>query len=388
LKILVLGCGMQGRAVIYDLLKSDIVTEIVGADMVEPKLVPDIFSHLDKFSFVTIDANDRIDLRKKMNCGADIILDMLPRELTRIVTELAVEIGTHLVNANYGKGLDDLHDKAVVKGISIMPEMGFDPGIDLVIAGEAVRQFDEIHELHSYGGGLPEAAAIDNPLRYKITWTFAGVLDSTNQPARMMKNGEEIHISAQDIYKEENIHLVDIPGVGDLDAIYNRDALLFAEKFGIEKTVKSTGRYTLRWPGFAPIIHTWMKFGMLSKEPLDWLPENMSPQDYLCKLLEPQLQLGEQEQDVCILRVDVKGMRNGQPERHLYHVIDYRDLETGFTAMNRTVGFPASIAAQMILKGEISEKGLLSPIHHMPFEPFKKELEIRGIIITNEKIIQ
>ena len=170
----------------------------------------------------------------------------------------------------------------------------------------------------------------------------------------------------------------------DLDAIYNRDALLFAEKFGIEKTVKSTGRYTLRWPGFAPIIQTWMEFGMLSKEPLDWLPDNMSPQDYLCKFLEPQLQLGEQERDVCILRVDVKGIWNGKQVRQLYHVIDYRDLETGFTAMNRTVGFPASIAAQMIMKGEITEKGLLSPIHHMPFEPFKKELEIRGIIVTNE----
>ncbi len=384
MKILVLGCGMQGRAVIYDLLKSDLITEIVGADMVEPTLDPDIFSHLDKFSFVKTDGNDRADLSEKMDCNADIIVDMLPRELIRTVTELAVEIGTHLVNANYAKGLDDLHDKALAKGISIMPEMGFDPGIDLVIAGEAARQFDEIHELHSYGGGLPEAAAIDNPLKYKITWTFAGVLDSTNQDTRMMKDGEEIHMSAQDIYGEKNIHTVDIPGVGELDAIYNRDAMVFAEKFGIEKTVKSTGRYTLRWSGFAPIIHTWMKFGMLSKEPLDWLPDNMSPQDYLCKLLEPQLQLGEQERDVCILRVDVKGIRNGNQERQLYHVIDYRDLETGFTAMNRTVGFPASIVAQMILKGEIKEKGLLSPIHHTPYDSFIKELGKRGIkVIKN-----
>ncbi len=384
MKVLVLGCGMQGRAVIYDLLNSDIITEIVGADMVEPTLDPAIFSHLDKFSFETIDGNDRADLSEKMNCDADIILDMLPRELTRIVTELAVEQVVHLVNANYGKGLDDLHEKAVEKGISIMPEMGFDPGIDLVIAGEAVRQFDEIHELHSYGGGLPDADAIDNPLKYKITWTFAGVLDSTNQPARTMKDGEVRDISAKDIYKEENIHTVDIPGVGNLDAIYNRDALVFAKKFGIENTVKSTGRYTLRWPGFAPIIQPWMELGMLSKIPLDWLPNNMSPQDYLCKFLEPQLQLGEQERDMCILRVDVKGIRNGRQERSLYHVIDYRDLETGFTAMNRTVGFPASIAAQMILKGEITEKGLLSPIHHMPYERFKMELENRGIVVKKD----
>jgi len=50
--------------------------------------------------------------------------------------------------------------------------------------------------------------------------------------------------------------------------------------------------------------------------------------------------------------------------------------------MNRTVGFPASIAAQMILKGEISEKGLLSPIHHMPFDSFVEELGKRGIMFT------
>jgi saccharopine dehydrogenase-like NADP-dependent oxidoreductase len=170
--------------------------------------------------------------------------------------------------------------------------------------------------------------------------------------------------------------------VGELDAIYNRDAVVFAEKFGIEKTVKSTGRYTLRWPGFAPIIHTWINLGMFSKEPLEWLSNKISPQDYLCKLLEPQLQLGEKERDVCILRLDVKGIRNGKPDRLIYHVIDYRDLETGFTAMNRTVGFPASIATQMILNDEITERGLLSPIHDIPFESFIAELEKRGIQVT------
>ena len=382
MKVLVLGCGMQGRAVIYDLLKSDLITEIVGADRIEPQLNKAIFPNLNKFSFVTINANNRSDLTEKMNWGADVIVDMLPRELTRVVTELAVGIGTNLVNANYGKGLDDLHEKAVEKGIIIIPEMGFDPGIDLVLAGEAVRKFDEIHELHSYGGGLPEPAAIDNPLKYKITWTFAGVLDSTYQNARMMDDGIELNISAQDIYSEENIHTVDIPGVGELDAIYNRDAVVFAEKFGIEKTVKSTGRYTLRWPGFAPIIHTWINLGMFSKEPLEWLSNKISPQDYLCKLLEPQLQLGEKERDVCILRLDVKGIRNGKPDRLIYHVIDYRDLETGFTAMNRTVGFPASIATQMILNDEIRERGLLSPIHDIPFESFIAELKKRGIQVT------
>ena len=80
----------------------------------EPPLDPSIYSHLNKFSFVTIDGNDRADLSAKMNCGADIILDMLPRELTRSVAELAVEHGVHLVNANYGRELEDLHENAAI----------------------------------------------------------------------------------------------------------------------------------------------------------------------------------------------------------------------------------------------------------------------------------
>jgi|TARA_B110000263_G_C15254983_1_gene486026 hypothetical protein len=39
----------------------------------------------------------------------------------------------------------------------------------------------------------------------------------------------------------------------------------------------------------------------------------------------------------------------------------------------------------MILKGEISEKGLQSPIHHMPFEIFKKNiLEKHGIFVKKD----
>ena len=42
----------------------------------------------------------------------------------------------------------------------------------------------------------------------------------------------------------------------------------------------------------------------------------------------------------------------------LLQVIDRRDLETGLTAMNRTVGFTASIGAQMLGVGSIAKRGL------------------------------
>jgi len=45
--------------------------------------------------------------------------------------------------------------------------------------------------------------------------------------------------------------------------------------------------------------------------------------------------------------------------------------------MNRTVGFPASIGAQMILSGNVEAKGVLSPAKHVPVETFLAELEKR-----------
>ncbi len=61
-----------------------------------------------------------------------------------------------------------LDEKARKAGVAIMPECGLDPGIDLVLYGEARRRFDELTLINSYCGGFPEQAACDNPLNYKV----------------------------------------------------------------------------------------------------------------------------------------------------------------------------------------------------------------------------
>jgi len=62
-----------------------------------------------------------------------------------------------------------------------------------------------------------------------------------------------------------------------------------------------------------------------------------------------------------------------------YDLIDYRDLETRLFAMNRTVGFTASIGALMILAGTITGTGVLSPVRHIPAHEFIEELKARGM---------
>ncbi|MBI4704080.1 MAG: hypothetical protein HY744_23475 [Deltaproteobacteria bacterium] len=50
--------------------------------------------------------------------------------------------------------------------------------------------------------------------------------------------------------------------------------------------------------------------------------------------------------------------------------------------MNRLVGFTASIAAQLVARGEIARTGVLSPATDLPAERFVAELGRRGIEVT------
>ena len=105
---------------------------------------------------------------------------------------------------------------------------------------------------------------------------------------------------------------------------------------------------------------------------------------FLAAAIEPHIQYRDNERDVVVVRVDVKG-RQGREKKHaIYQVIDRRDLETGFTAMSRTVGYTTSIGALMIGTGKITKRGVLSPINDIPYESFAQELRKRGIRITSE----
>ncbi|MBF0531156.1 MAG: hypothetical protein HQK55_18190 [Deltaproteobacteria bacterium] len=81
----------------------------------------------------------------------------------------------------------------------------------------------------------------------------------------------------------------------------------------------------------------------------------------------------------------IAGPKNGRPQRLVIRMIIERDLTTGRMAMSQGVGYTASIAAQMIVQGEIKGAGLLSPVDSIPYKPFMAELARRGIRVEEEK---
>ncbi len=386
MKILVLGgCGIQGRAALFDLSRNAGVDHVTCAD-IQPEIV-DSFDFIDKAKIQTVrlDADDPNALASQMGEAFDVVLDFLPPKCIRTVAKAAIESGVHLVNTNYAHDILDLDYAAKEKGISIMPECGLDPGIDLVLYKYSIGYFDEVVKLNSYCGGIPDKAACDNPLNYKISWNIGAVLNSQRRDATLIADSEIVHIPAKDQHENAYIHPFDVPGLGTLEAIPNGNALYYANILKIADTLREMGRYTLRWPGWCAFWGPLNKLGFLGDAPIKGVSCEVSPAELVAKLLEPQLQYEDHQKDLAVMVNKIEGVKSGRQQMMTCSVLIERDLITGLMAMSMGVAFPACIAAEMIVTGAITQKGILSPAADVPCEAFLDQLNKRGIHV-NETI--
>ena len=382
MNILLLGVGLQGKAALHDLVKSPSVTQVIAADANYADLVAYVDTlKTDKVTPVHLDVTDNAQVSSQLKLVQAVIV-LLPQQFRLEIARLAVENGVHFIETSYTlPEYRELGLKAEAQDVTLLPEFGLDPGIDLILAGRAIHEFDEIHELHAYGTGVPEPEAANTPINYKISWTFAGVLNAYQRPARLLKNSQAIDLTPSEMFDTANVHMMDVEGLGNMEAYYNGDAVKYLDIFQIKETVTDTGRYSLRWPGHSVFWKKLVELGFLKEEPIQVGKQEVSPRQFVHDLLSPQLQYQDNERDVAAVRIEVTGLKDGQRKRVIHQMIDRRDLDTGLLAMQRTVGFTASIGAQMILSGQIQKRGLLTPTRDIPSDIFITELEKRGIKI-------
>ncbi len=378
-QVVLLGLGMQGKAALHDLVAAPEVTHVWVADGDAKAL----HAHLatlgsSKVQAVVLDGSDFPALVALLE-RAQVAVELLPAHLHERVARAAIAAGTHLVNASHASSaLRSLDPEAQAADVAILPESGLDPGIDLVLARLAVQELDTVEAFSSYGAGIPEPQAADNPLKYKISWTFRGVLSAYTREARVLRDGRPVTIPGHSLFAPEHVHTLDVEGLGTLEAYPNGDVVHYLESLGLTG-VREAARYTARWPGHAAFWRPLVALGFLADDPIQVGETAVRPRDFLESLLAPQLQYGPQERDVAFLRVEARGLRAGRPHRVIYELVDFRDLETGFLAMQRTVGFTASIVARMLLTGQIQARGVLSPARDIPPEHLLAELGRRGI---------
>ncbi|MED6279346.1 hypothetical protein CHARACLAT_033494 [Characodon lateralis] len=109
------------------------------------------------------------------------------------------------------------------------------------------------------------------------------------------------------------------------------------------------------------LLFCFCRLGMLSD---DTVPHADTILAALAKHLETKLSFAQGERDMIIMRNDV-GIRHptGELETREISLVVYGE-PTGFSAMAKTVGYPAAIAARMVLDGKqclsVSTKHIIS----------------------------
>jgi saccharopine dehydrogenase-like NADP-dependent oxidoreductase len=397
-RVLLLGCGAQGTAALHDLVSGDDVAHVVVVDS-DRGVEARARSHpASRVAAKVVDAGDETAIAALMR-EADVVIEALPGPFALPMAKLAARTGVSLVSSMYLRdpqeqdagriaatelAIREIDRAAKEKGIVILPEFGLDPGLDLILGARALAELDEVEEFRAYGAGIPGPNARSNVLRYKFSWSPIGVMRSYRRPARIITGGRPVEIDAAALFEPGRHHVVELAAIGaPLECYPNGDAVHYAEMFGLTGKVREMARYTGRLSGHSAFWNVMVKSGFLDSAPVAVGGAQVSPIEFTAALLtsQAQFQYGDTDEDFAWIRVDVRGVRGGKRVRVVYDLVDRRDFATGFTAMQRTVGFTLACGARLILDGALGRTGLLSPID-VPWDLVFPALERHGIRVT------
>ncbi|KAK7265501.1 hypothetical protein RJT34_33121 [Clitoria ternatea] len=241
---------------------------------------------------IQLDVMDHANLHKYIS-QVDIVISLLPASCHIIVANACIELKKHLVTASYvDSSMSMLDDKAKEAGITILGEMGLDPGIDHMMAMKMINQAHtrkgKIKSFTSYCGGLPSPEAANNPLAYKFSWNPVGAIRAGRNPATYKYGGETVHIDGDNLYDSATrLRLPDFPAFA-LECLPNRNSLLYGDLYGIASEASTVFRGTLRYEGFSEIMGTLSRIGLFNNVAHSLLVNEQRPtfREFLFELLK------------------------------------------------------------------------------------------------------
>ncbi|XP_034577051.1 alpha-aminoadipic semialdehyde synthase isoform X2 [Setaria viridis] len=196
----------------------------------------------------------------------EVVVSLLPTSFHAAVARVCIELKKNMVTASYvDESMSNLCQAAKGAGVTILCEMGLDPGIDhlmsMKIIDEAHARKGKVKAFTSFCGGLPSPAAANNPLAYKFSWNPAGALRSGKNPAVYKFLGETIHVDGSSLFESaKRLRLPELPAFA-LEHLPNRNSLVYGDHYGISKEASTVYRATLRYEGFSEIMDTLSKLG-------------------------------------------------------------------------------------------------------------------------------
>ncbi|MBP8823409.1 MAG: saccharopine dehydrogenase NADP-binding domain-containing protein [Flavobacteriales bacterium] len=395
----------------------------------------------DAVQVVELDAN-QAEARAALIGKHDLVISMLPAFMHMDVLRDCLRLKKHVITPSYvPDALWPLDAEFKRAGLTVLNEMGADPGIDHM---SAMRILDHLRSLgarmeafESYCGGLVAPESDDNPWGYKFSWNPRNVVLAGQGPAaRYIQEGELKYIPYHRLFRRTT--RVELPGLGAFDGYANRDSLKYRGIYGIAD-IPTMLRGTLRKEGYCeawdalvqlgctedgfnlelPAEATWADFlnaflparagaglrtavadhlGLdptgAAMEKLEWLglfgtgaigQAGLSPAATLQRLLEAKWVLGPADKDLLVMWHRFRYALNGR-SKEVHAALSVIGQDSIHTAMAQCVGLPIGIGAKLLLNGQVRQHGVLLPLAPELYNPILDELATLGIAFQERAV--
>ncbi|NVK21421.1 MAG: saccharopine dehydrogenase NADP-binding domain-containing protein [Kangiellaceae bacterium] len=424
-KFLVFGAGFVAQPLVeYLTRREDNQVTVASHILQEAELLAQKF---EQAKAVQVDVTNQQEVEQLVD-GHDLVISLVPAPLHPTIAKAAITKAKNMVTASYESAeMKALNEQAQAAGVTILNEIGLDPGIDHLSAMQIIDQAhakgEKVRTFVSWCGGLPAPEDNDNPLGYKFSWAPKGVLMALLNEAVFLKNGEVEKVDAAQLLAWAKP--LDIAGLS-LEGYPNRESTSYQVSYGIPEA-HNILRGTLRYAGFCDIIQaakqlkllsvvdansadlTWSqyieKINGLSVEQLsqhvdgniwsglEWIgcfSDQFvgcfsNPLDAFCHLLTQKLVYQSNERDMVILQHKFALERADGSQYYIASTLKALGEVGGYTAMSKTVGYPAAIAAQLIADKKIDRKGVILPVSADIYQPILQQLEKEGISCVEQQ---
>lgn len=233
MKILILGGGIQGRAIAENLARRSWVHQLTVADLRPPH-----WTGLPKLATIHLDASHSRSLR---SCVAkfDLVVGALPARLGYRAVRATVEAGRPVVDISYmAEDPSPLGQLARRRRVPVIVDAGLAPGLSHLLAGRLNAELDGADSIQILVGGLPRRPA--PPLYHAVLYHAEDLLSMYTRPARVRRD-RRMHL----LDPLQEVRSVTFSGVGRLEAFLS-DGL--RSLLASLPDVPLVEEWTLRWP--------------------------------------------------------------------------------------------------------------------------------------------
>ncbi len=376
----VIGSGRQGTAAAYDLALLGDAEYVLMADMSLAQaersaarvnqLVGREVAHAAQ---VNVQDEDAV-VALLTGASISVFVSGVPYFFNMGLTRTAIRARASM--CDFGGNTDQVRQQlafdaeAKAAGITLIPDCGQDPGLGTSLCAYALTLLDEPRDIIMYDGGIPRHPT---PSRnYILTFNIEGLTNEYFGTTLFLRDWKQ-----QEMPCFEEYELVDFPApIGQLEAFTTAGGTS-TMPWTYEGKLRTLQNKTLRWPGHYAQWKAFNDTGLIGLEPVIVDGQPVVPRHLLHALLEPKIIARPGEQDLVIVRIIARGIKDGQEKEAIVDLFDYADERTGFTAMERTTGWHAAIMAGFIARGQTLRGGV--PVElAVPGQTFVAEFRKRG----------